>query len=91
VGHSVDPEGSNVLAIVEYVVNGVGCRVETNVYVSPESVPIGAPRRVAYFPDVPRRAQVAGANRYATPLALSIATLVVGALSGGLTYLLLRG
>jgi Protein of unknown function (DUF3592) len=89
VGHEEDPEGSNVRAVVEYVVAGASYRVATNAYVRPAGLPIGAPRQVAYMPDDPRRSQVVGVNRYVPAISLWIVTLVVGALAAGLTYLLL--
>jgi hypothetical protein len=87
VAHDEDSEGSNVRPVVEYVVDGVPYRVSTNVYVRPASIPIGAVRHVVYMPDDPRRSQI-GRNGYVVAAALAFATLVVGALAGGLTYLL---
>ena len=86
VAHEEDTEGSNVRAVVEYLVGGVPYRVSTKVYVAPASIPIGAVRQVTYMPGDPRRSQVVG-NRYVVAVSLSIAALVVGAMAAGLTYL----
>jgi hypothetical protein len=88
VAQKIDSESSSVAAVVEYVVMGVAYRVETNVYVAPEQIPLGAPRRVVYLPNDPRRAEVAGANRYVKVIVFSSVTLAVGAAAGGLSYLL---
>jgi hypothetical protein len=88
VAHEEDSESTSVTAVIEYVVAGVRYRVSTNTYLHPtKSPPVGAARQVTYMPDHPRRAEVVGLNRYVPVISLSVITLAVGALAGGLTYL----
>ena len=90
VDHTVDSESSNVLAVVEFVVDGTPHRVESKVFVRPTAAPIGAPRPVLYVPGDPSAARIGTKlELYTPPVALGAAFVLVAALGGGLLWALL--
>lgn len=88
VAHAEDSDSANVIGVVEYVVAGVPHRVQMNMVVSPERIPLGTPKSVLYLERNPAMGRVAtGLDLFVSTIALGIAASVMGAIAGGLTYL----
>lgn len=84
------PDDNGVTLLVGYVVNGVEHRVESGMVVSPEEFPLQSTVPVRYLPDDPSRAVTGtGAARWSAPIALAIASIIMGGLGGGLTVALI--
>jgi hypothetical protein len=88
VAHAEDTDSANVIGVVEYVVAGIAYRVQMNMVVAPERLPLGTPKSVLYLESNPAMGRVAtGLDLFVSTIALSIAAGVMGAIAGGLTYL----